>query len=258
MTPRIALPSLPLFNSRNTWLTMGRKLIGHRVLLVWSFLQTLATPVLLNMGMGMLAFGSLILAEILLYAAMRMEPGLPQRGVMAIEVNTLGASAYLAAGSVYALVGRLDLAVALAIAGAAKLLVSVRAEETSARLCASIACLIPSIYLSMRLFFATAFQHDPAFAATEVVTLAIIIDVLLVGSALVLARGLIREGMLRPAFGWAPLLISGILFAIIALMALFRAAPEVKIWLIVKAAVVLTAGIRFFMRPEEHVSGPIG
>ncbi|WGF86494.1 hypothetical protein [Marinivivus vitaminiproducens] len=258
MTPRIALPSMTLSNPFNAWLTMGRKLLGHRGLLIWSFLQTLLTPVLLNLGVGMAAFGSLVLAEALLVIAMRMERGPTPAGILAIEVNTLGASAYLAAGSVYALVGRLDLAAALAIVGAGKLLLSVRAEEPSARLCASIACLVPSVYLSMRLFFATAFPHDPAFAATEVVTVAIIVDVLLVGSAIVLERGLIREGMLHPAFGWAPLLISGVLFSLIALMAVFRASPEVKIWLIVKAAIVLGAGIRFFLRPEEHVSGPIG
>lgn len=228
--------------------------LGRGRLIALSFLGVVLTPLFLNIGLWGTALGALVFGELLLLLASRAErPHQPMRGLLAIEANTLAASAYMACAGVYLLLGQMDLAAGLGLVATGKLLLSILRGEPCSRLCLALACLLPGLYLSMRLFFADVFARDPLFAEPEVIAITIIVDVLLTAGAVTLLQSLVREGTYHPAVYWLPLTLVGILVLVLGLLGLLRGEIGASAWLAVKGLVLAGLGIRSLIwREEDH------
>jgi hypothetical protein len=252
MTPRFALPAFELTWHLPASLRLGSLTIGRDRLIAWSFAHVMLTPILLNLGLGGLALVSLVAGEAVLFAAAAARPSRANPFLEIGEANTLAASAYLSAGATYVLLGRHGAGVALIGVAGLKLALSVREGEPCARLCAGVGCLLVSLYLSLRLFFAGAFDYDPLFARTEIAVVAVVVDVALLSLALPLLRSVALDGSLHPAFAWAPLAIAGLLFAATGFGGLVSEGEAgVRAWLAIKAVVVAYLALRTLQRPDE-------
>jgi hypothetical protein len=250
MTPLQALPFFGAGRRPAGALSPGLAALGSGHLLALSFVPVALTPILLNLGRPLLALAALVLGELLLFAAARQPTERPG-WLSPSEANTLAAAAYLGAAAVYALLHWYGAALGLGGVALAKLVWSIREDEPSAWLCAGIACLAASLYVSLALVVGGGASLGLSFARADPVVVIVLDLALALGVGALFGR-LVQEDLLHPLFAALPLCLGGLACGALTLAALSGTLPlAIKLWLGLKAAGLVGLGLRVLFFPPE-------